>query len=137
MYHTKFNKARTQTYPFIKEVPGDAYSFLCTICKRQVSCKHQGRHDVERHIGKVLHQSNVKAAKSQTSLPFPSLSSALSEKVRYPTVYYNTANWHLALSLQLFAGVDDNNYIHFVYFRLYVQKSRWLQCLSSITFRWL
>ena len=89
VYRTKFKKAWTQTYPFIKEVPGDAYSFLCTISQRQVSCKHQGRHDVERHIGKDLHKSNVKGAKSQISLPFQPLSSALSEKVRYET--YNTA----------------------------------------------
>ena len=83
VYHTKFNKDWTSTWPFIRDVQGDIYSFLCTICKKQVSCKHQGRRDVERHIEKSLHQANAKAAKSQTSLPFQPMSSALADKVYY------------------------------------------------------
>ncbi len=83
VYRTKFNKAWTKTYPFVHEVQGDMYSFHCAICKRHVSCSHMGRHDVERHIGKALHQANVKAARSQSTLPFQPLSSSLSEKVYF------------------------------------------------------
>ena len=81
VYQTKFKKAWTKTYPFIHEVGGDKYSFQCTICKRQVSCGHMGRHDVERHINKAMHQSNVKAAKSQATLRFQPVSSSLNEKI--------------------------------------------------------
>ena len=81
VYRTKFNKEWTQTRPFIREVRGDAYSFLCTICGCEVSCGHQGRHDVERHIGKAMHQTNVKATKSQSTLNFQPVSSSLTEKV--------------------------------------------------------
>lgn len=55
VYRTKFKKAWTEMYPFVHEVRGDKYSFLCTICKRQISCGHMGRHDVERHINKAMH----------------------------------------------------------------------------------
>ena len=80
-YRTKFNKEWMQKYLFIREVRGDAYSFLCTICERQVSCSHQGKRDVELHIGKAMHQANVKAKKLQSTLPFRAMSSGLTEKV--------------------------------------------------------
>ena len=90
VYRTKFKKAWTKTYPFIHEVRGDKYSFQCTICKRQVSCGHMGRHDVERHINKAMHQSNVKAAKSQATLRFQPVLCSLNEKVLKfnDSVYY-------------------------------------------------
>lgn len=78
-YRTKFNREWTRTYPFIKEVRGDVYSFLCTICRRQVGCSHQGRRDVERHIEKTMHKENVKATKSQSR--FQPVQSTLTEKV--------------------------------------------------------
>ena len=81
VYKTKFNKAWTSSYPFISGVKGDPYKFLCTVCQRQVACEHQGKRDVERHIAKPMHQKNVKAQKSQSTLSFSSESSALAEKV--------------------------------------------------------
>ena len=70
VYKTKFNHQWIKAYPFIREVKGDPYKFFGTICGRQVACNHQGRHDVERHVGKVLHQSNVKSLKAQSTLSF-------------------------------------------------------------------
>ena len=82
VYRTKFNRAWTKTYPFIAEVKGDPYKFLCTVCQRQVACEHQGKHDVDRHIGKTMHQANAKTFRDQSTLSFPSESSSLAEKVR-------------------------------------------------------
>ena len=81
VYRTKFNPAWMQMYPYIREVSGNAYSFHCTFCNRDVGCGHMGRHDVERHISKAMHQASVKAAKSQSTLSFQPVSSALTEKV--------------------------------------------------------
>ena len=82
VYRIKFNRAWTNTYPFIAEVKGDPYKFLCTVCQRQVACEHQGKHDVDRHIGKTMHQANAKTFRDQSTLSFPSESSSLAEKVR-------------------------------------------------------
>ena len=73
-------------YPYIREVSGNAYSFHCTFCKRDVGCGHMGRHDVQRHISKAMHQASVKAEKSQSTLSFQPIyghfkKSALTEKV--------------------------------------------------------
>lgn len=81
VYQTKFNRAWTKTYPFILGVKGDPYKFLCTVCQRQVACEHQGKHDVERHVGKTMHQANAKSMKAQSTLSFHSESSTLAEKV--------------------------------------------------------
>lgn len=37
-----------------------------------VSCRHQGKADVERHIRSALHESNSKTAEGQCRLPFVS-----------------------------------------------------------------
>ena len=63
----------TKTYSFIAEVKGDPYKFLCTVCQRQVACEHQGKHDVDRHIGKTMHQANEKTFRDQSTLSFPVL----------------------------------------------------------------
>lgn len=81
VYRTKFNQAWTKVYPFIVGVKGDPYKFLCTVCHRHVACEHQGRRDVERHIGQTMHQTNAKILKAQSTLSFPSESSTLAEKV--------------------------------------------------------
>ena len=80
-YRTKFNKAWIATFPFVREVPGDAHSFHCTICGRNASCGHMGRHDIERHTGLSMHKANVKAARSQSTLSFRPTSSPLAEQV--------------------------------------------------------
>ena len=42
-----------------REVRGDPYKFLCTVCGQQVAC-NQGKRDVERYIGKAMHPRNLK-----------------------------------------------------------------------------
>ena len=79
---TKFNREWTKIYPFIVSVKGDVYKFFCTpACQRKIACDHQGKRDIERHVGKNLHQSNVKAMKSQSTIQLHTESSALAEKV--------------------------------------------------------
>ena len=80
-YHTKFNREWTKIYPFIVSVKGDVYKFFCTPCQRKIACDHQGKRDIERHVGKNLHQSTVKAMKSQSTIQLHTESSALAEKV--------------------------------------------------------
>lgn len=63
-----------QAYPFIREVRDDSHKFLCTICGRQLACGHQGKYDVERHVGKGLHQANAKNLNFQSTLAFHSKS---------------------------------------------------------------
>ena len=71
-YRTKFNHSWTKTWPFVREVKGDPYKFMCTTCGRQVACDHQGKRDVERHIGKAMHQANAKSLKGQSTINFQS-----------------------------------------------------------------
>ena len=81
-YRTKFNHSWTKSYPFVREVKGDPYKFLCTVCGRQVACDHQGKRDVERHAGNAMHQANAKSLKAQARISFPPQSSPLNEQVK-------------------------------------------------------
>lgn len=83
VYKTKYNPSWKKDYPFIGEVKGDPYKFWCTTCSRTVSCQHQGKRDVDRHVEKQLHQNNAKSLKSQTVLSFTSkkASSPIDHKV--------------------------------------------------------
>ena len=87
-YKTKFNKVWLKEYPFISELPEDVHSFYCSICKKKLSCAVMGKRDIERHAGSVMHKSNVKAARTQSSLTFPSSSSSLMEKVSFIIVFH-------------------------------------------------
>uniref|UniRef100_A0A1X7T8S4 Uncharacterized protein n=1 Tax=Amphimedon queenslandica TaxID=400682 RepID=A0A1X7T8S4_AMPQE len=83
IYKTKFNHSWKQEYPSISEVKRDPYKFFCTVCSRSVSCDHQGKRDVERHVSKALHQNNARSLKSQALITIPRMesSSSQSEKV--------------------------------------------------------
>ena len=70
----------TKTWPFVPEVKGDPYKFLCTVCGQWVACD-QGKHDVEQHIGKAMHQANAKSLKGQSTINFQAQSSPLNEQV--------------------------------------------------------
>jgi hypothetical protein len=61
-YRTKFNHSWTKTWPFVREVKGDPYKFMCTTC----GAYDQGKRDVERHIGKAMHQANSKSLGQST-----------------------------------------------------------------------
>ena len=77
---TKFNHSWTKMWPFVREVKGVPYKFMCTTCGRQVACD-QGKRDVERHIGKAMHQANAKSLKGQRTINFQPQSSPLHEQV--------------------------------------------------------
>ena len=78
-YKTKFKKEWILSYPFIKEVQGDVYSFFCSICGRNVRCCHMGRADIERHVSKPMHQANAQSRKHNLLFPFRA-SPVLSQK---------------------------------------------------------
>ena len=65
--------------------PSDPHAFFCTVCSRQVNCRHMGRSDVERHVTSKIHKSNGKSIKSQTTLPLLTISSSVNEKVSQVT----------------------------------------------------
>ena len=81
-YDCTFKKDWTKEWNFITAA-NDPHSFHCVICTRDISCKHQGRADVERHINKDIHQNNTKRLEGQNKLPFRSKQDPLAEKVCY------------------------------------------------------
>ena len=81
-YDCTFKKDWTKEWSFITAA-NDPHSFHCVICTRDVSCKHQGRADVERHINKDIHQNNTKRLEGQKKLPFRFKQDPLAEKVCY------------------------------------------------------
>ena len=81
-YDCTFKKDWTKEWSFIKGA-NNSHSFHCVICARDVSCKHQGRADVERHIKKDIHQNNTKRLEGQNKPLFRSKQDPLAEKVCY------------------------------------------------------
>ena len=81
-YDCTFKKDWTKEWSFVTAA-NDPHSFHCVICARDVSCKHQGRADVVRHIKKDIHQNNTKRLEGQNKLPFRSKQDPLAEKVCY------------------------------------------------------
>ena len=75
-----------QKWPFVAHVHQDPYNFFCTLCKKAMSCGHQGEADVIRHTRSVQHQKSIQAMKSTKKLNFEPVaveSSQLKEKVRH------------------------------------------------------
>ena len=72
-----------QKWPFVVPVKENLYVFQCTVCKKTVSCGHQGESDIIRHIDSAQHQKNAKDLQSNAKLSFPSSNSAqlLKDKV--------------------------------------------------------
>ena len=67
----------------------DPHCFYCVICNRDVSCLHQGKADVERHIASALHEGNMKKAEGQCKLQFVSKQDPFGEKLfTYKYIYY-------------------------------------------------
>ena len=82
MYKCKYSLQWTKTWPFIVAQPDDKHSFLCTVCSKRLSCKHQGVHDVKDQINSQMHQTLAKEALSQPKHSFSSVDPLL-QKVRY------------------------------------------------------
>ena len=89
---TKFNKAWSKKYECIQAVSNNPHvflctriitpmDFLCTICNKSVSCKHQGEADVTRHITCAAHNALDKQLETQQRLTFHSSSSSIATKV--------------------------------------------------------
>ena len=54
-YHCKLKPEWTTVWPFIKKGTTPS-TFWCDICRSQVSCSHQGKADVARHIASTSHE---------------------------------------------------------------------------------
>lgn len=70
IYKTKFQSSWKSKYPFISPVAHDTSSFHCSVCNKDVSCAHQGEHDVIRHIGTAQHKKAAKSLKNMQKLSF-------------------------------------------------------------------
>jgi len=68
-------------FPCVKPVKKDEFSFLCTVCNKVISCKHQGVKDVKRHIEGLNHSKVAKGADRQCTLAFRQSSDPISGKV--------------------------------------------------------
>ena len=84
-YGTKFKLEWMGEFPFIAEGHQDpVYSFYCQVCKKDVSCRHQGIADVRRHERSKSHSDNVSAAEGSsrlTSMGFVPVGSAIDKQV--------------------------------------------------------
>lgn len=80
-YNTKFNKAWTKKYECVQPVKNNPHSFLCTVCNKSISCKHQGETDIKRHIVSTAHASLAKQVEGQQKLMFQSSRSPIASKV--------------------------------------------------------
>lgn len=78
-YGSSFKKECTKQWSFIRAAK-DLHSFHCTMCAKNVSCKHQGR-AVKRLIGKNIHRNYVKRIEGQNKVPYVSNQDPLTEKV--------------------------------------------------------
>lgn len=84
-YGTRFNSEWAHQFPFLSKGKVDpVYSFYCSVCKKDVSCRHQGIADVKRHERSNSHTSNAKVLRtnsSLTSMGFVPVGSAIDTQV--------------------------------------------------------
>ena len=66
-YLTKFKPEWTKQWPFIAS-GSTTHHFWCNICRVERSCGHQGRRDIERHIGSEGHIKKAKDVKSSKKI---------------------------------------------------------------------
>lgn len=69
-YKIRYQNEWTIEWPFIRSAPGKDSFFTCTVCRKEVSCAHQGKKDVERHIQSSTHGKLAAALKQQPKLIF-------------------------------------------------------------------
>ena len=83
VYKTKYQHTWPKTWPFVAPVKENQHAFYCTVCKKTVSCGHQGERDLSRHADSAQHQKSVKAMKNTQPLGFlpSSATDPLKEKV--------------------------------------------------------
>ena len=66
-YKTKFNPSWQAEFPFVSR-SDSIYSFHCNVCRKDVSCSHQGVNDLKRHEKSLAHQNCISATKSNYRL---------------------------------------------------------------------
>lgn len=85
VYGTKFNPLWSKEYPFVSRGHDDpVYSFYCNVCKRDVSCHHQGIADIKRHEKCESHSgaaSILASTSTLSSLGFVPIGSDVSTQV--------------------------------------------------------
>ena len=70
VYKIKFQSSWKSKYPFLSPVTHDTSSFHCSVCNKNISCVHQGEHDVISHINSAQHKKAAKALKNTQKLSF-------------------------------------------------------------------
>ena len=67
-YWTKYNPQWQEEFPFVSKCQNDQYNFHCSVCQKDVSCRHQGVSDLKRHEKLASHQKMTLATKSSARL---------------------------------------------------------------------
>ena len=90
LYGTKFNPDWSRQFPFVSKGREDpVYSFYCNVCRKDVSCRHQGVSDIKRHEKCVSHSSlstTLASTARLSSMGFSPVGSAVDTQVN---------NWYL------------------------------------------
>ena len=71
-YRSSFSREWTKTWPFVSSVPGNPHMFTCNVCRKTLSCAHQGIADVKDHVATQSHKKLAKVLANQPKLSFPS-----------------------------------------------------------------
>ena len=66
-YKSKFKREWTSSWPFITQGATSSH-FFCSVCRKDVSCSHQGVRDVKRHITASTHLEKEQALKSANKI---------------------------------------------------------------------
>ena len=66
-YKSIFDAEWSKTWPFISKGQHPSY-FWCSTCRVEISCSHQGRRDVERHVSSASHKVKTKDINSSQSM---------------------------------------------------------------------
>lgn len=83
LYNSKFQSSWLKSWPFVQPVKNDPHAFHCIVCRKSISCKHQGERDIVRHAATTQHQKNAKALESTSHIKFVSTTDPLKDKVSF------------------------------------------------------
>lgn len=112
-YKTKFNPSWQAEFPFVSR-SDSIYSFHCNVCRKDVSCSHQGVNDLKRHEKSLAHQNCISATKSNSRLEtmgFVPHGGSLDSQVYIDLSYlasYNVYNTHIFSSDKTSRGKNGN-----------------------------
>lgn len=91
IYKSQYQTTWQRKWPFLLPVKDNPNSCHCSICKKHISCAHQGERDVLRHIETASHQKNARAIQNIQPLSLGDSTSVqlLKEKVSNHIVQYD------------------------------------------------